>query len=74
MFMFLMLQIVLGQQARRINAASCVCVYKRDRLYESWHAVQSLDSPLKEFVTELTVYHLWQKTAGAAAVFLLFLR
>lgn len=53
----------------------CVCVYKEDSEYEGWHAVQCLETLLKEFVTELTVYQLWQKTAGAAAArFLLFLQ
>lgn len=41
------------------------------RVYESWRDVQCLESLLEEFVTELTVYQLWQKTAGVAAVCLL---
>ena len=51
--------------------ASCVCVCcvcKNTGVYESWRVVQRMESLLKEFVTELTVYQLRQKTAGVAAV------
>lgn len=66
---------------RRINVGVlcvgvCMCVYIYMYMEcESWHAVLCLESLLKEFVTDPTVNHLWQKTTGVAAdLFLLFVQ